>query len=276
MALRASDSKSVSMVEKLHGAIAHEHKLRFLAPPTEHASIKLLMKSVRRHYTKPSQSVEPLNLEHLEQINRYVIKLSLGDDLQIWRTAWRMNIQFYTLCRFSEINCLTTEDIEIFDVPKLKIVVQIRKSKTDQSGKGATKTLYAVEKSPLLCPVSLTKRYLTRLSKSLPNGQQYKGFLQPQVQKSAKLGYQIALKNKQICYSTCLEESKKLLAMIGAKGRFGEHSGRRGGATTAAANGAKLEEVQQLGGWKSANCASRYIDQNEAQKEKLNKLIHPK
>ena len=155
-------------------------------------------------------------------------------------------------------------------------MITIRKSKTDQSGKGEKKILYAVDSRPMMCPVRLTKKYLVRLSKHLgEKGENYEGCLQPQVKKCSKLGYQIPLKEKRICYSTCLEESKKLLIKIGAKGRFGEHSGRRGGATTAAANGANLDEVQKLGNLKSSGCANRYIDQNAEKKEQISKLLYP-
>ena len=141
LALRASDSKSVSMVEKLHGSIAYEHKVRFLTPPTEHASIKLLMKSIRRNFSKPSVSVDALTTRHLTTINSHLEKQSSENDLQILRTVWRLNIEFYSLCRFSEINILTTKDVQFIDGENPMIVLNIRKSKTDQLRKGNTKHL---------------------------------------------------------------------------------------------------------------------------------------
>ena len=264
------------MVEKLHGSIAYEHKVRFLAPPTEHASIKLLMKSIRRNFSKPSVSVDALTTRHLTTINSHLEKQSSENDLQILRTVWRLNIEFYSLCRFSEINILTTKDVQVIDGENPMIVLNIRKSKTDQLRKGNTKHLYSVKNHPLLCPVRLTQKYLARLAKHLPGNQQYEGNLQPRVQNSAKLKFQIPLANTIVSYTSCLEETKKLLCDVGITGHFGEHSGRRGGASSAAANGASMDEIQKLGNWKSAKSACRYIDSDPSEKESLSRKVHPK
>lgn len=264
------------MVEKLHGSIAFEHKVRFMTPPTDHASVKLLMKSIRRNFSKPSSSVEPLNLDHLLRLNQHVYEMALGEDLQVWRTVWRLNMEFYSLCRFSEINGLTTEDVKIVQSEKPMIVLSIKKSKTDQLQKGAVKNLYTVEKNILLCPVRLTRKYLERLSKHLPGENLYTGSMQPRVRKCSKKAYQIPLADTVISYSGSLDDTKKLMAGLAIHGKFGEHSGRRGGATCAAANGASLDEVQKLGGWKSSNCASKYIELNPVQKEKISRLSYPK
>ena len=60
-----------------------------------------------------------------------------------------------------------------------------------------------------------------------------------------------------------------------SNGRFGEHSGRRGGASTAAQNGATIPEVQVLGNWKSSSCAQKYVEQTASQKEKISRLLYP-
>ena len=276
LALRASESKSVSMVEKLHGSIGYEHKIRFLTPPTDHASIKLLMKSIRRNFSKPSSSVEPLNWDHLLKMNQHLYSLPIGEDLQVWRTVWRLNMEFYSLCRFSEINSLTTKDVQIVETGHPVVKINIRKSKTDQLQRGEVKNLYTLDTRPMLCPVRLTKKYLARLSKHLPGVTPYVGNLQPRVRKCAKSQFQIPLSETIIGYSASLDETKKLLSELNISGKFGEHSGRRGGATSAAANGASLEEVQKLGGWKSSNCASRYVDKNPEQKERLSRFLYPK
>ena len=274
LALRATESGSVSMVEKLHAAIAYEHKLRFHVSPTEHPTLKLLMKSIRRHLTLPRSPVTPLNLNHLEKLNKHLRETTPESDLITWRTVWRLNVEYYTLSRFSEVNQLKTTDLSFVKNPSPSINILIRKSKTDQIGLGETRTLYSVLDTPNLCPVRLTKQYLQRLSKHQP-GQAYVGQLQPKVRKCVKLGIQIPLGDSVIAYSSCLEESKNLLSKLGISGRFGEHSGRRGGATAAAANGGTIEDVQALGGWKSSKCANKYVEQTATRKEKISKLLYP-
>jgi integrase len=263
------------MVEKLHAAVSYEHKLRFMPSPTENPSIKLLMKAVRRKFTKPRNPVQPLDLSHLLQLNLHLENLEKSDNLIVWRTVWRMNMLYYTMCRFSEINCLKINDVQIHQEPSLHISIQICKSKTDQNGQGDIKYLYPVTNNKYLCPVRLTQKYLDRLSLHLGAGHRYQGYLQPRVHRDVKRNMQIPIPDKLICYSTSLEESKALLGKLGILGRFGEHSGRRGGASAAAQNGASIQEVQVLGNWKSSSCAQKYVEQTASQKEKISRLLYP-
>jgi hypothetical protein len=168
------------MVEKLHAAVAHEHKLRFLSSPTEHASIKLLMRSISRKYTRPRSAVTPLNTAHLRLINEHLQSSDSSNNLALWRTVWRMNLLYYRLSRFSEINCLTTSDIKFIKNPELCLAISISKSKTDQNGHGDVKYVYSLPENPLMCPVLLTQNYLERL-KDPNSSKPYVGKLQPRV-----------------------------------------------------------------------------------------------
>lgn len=275
LSLRASHCQSVSMVEKLHAAISYEHKIRFMNSPTEHPSLKLLMRAIRREYSQPRNPVLPLELAHLQQMNLHLETTDEKNNLVLWRTVWRMNISFYTLCRFSELNCLTTDDLSFLETPSPHVRIRIKKSKTDQEGVGDTKYLYPVSSDVLLCPVRLTKSYLARLAYPAKD-KPYVGHLQPRVQQCSKLNAQIPISHQTVCYTNSLEDGKKLLSELGIQGRFGEHSGRRGGATAAACNGASIENIQSLGNWKSSNSAIKYVAQDLTQKEKISRLLYPK
>ena len=81
LALRAFQTQSVSKVEKLLTAVAHEHTVRFMTPPTEHPSLKLLMRSVRRNLPRTSvrrnvprlsSAVQPVEPTHLLQLNHHL------------------------------------------------------------------------------------------------------------------------------------------------------------------------------------------------------------
>ena len=276
LSYRANQSQSVSMTEKLHAAVAYEHKLRFLPSPTENASIKLIMRAVRRKFTKPRSPVQPLNLKHLLKLNKYVCEGGSRRNLVDWRTVWRMNMLYYTMSRFWEINDLMTKDLMFLQNPKPSIQIQITQSKTDQNGVGSTKNLYCVTTEPLLCPVALTKKYLSKLASHLQPGTEYEGYLQPRMKSCRKTGKQIPLAKQKSGYSSCLDETKQLLAQLEITGRFGEHSGRRGGATAAASNGGTIEDVQSLGNWKSSKTASQYVEQTQTKLEKVSRLLYPK
>ncbi len=54
---------------------------------------------------------------------------------------------------------------------------------------------------------------------------------------------------------------------------FGEHSGKRGMATQAAANGLTEEEIREGGNWASATTARKYIDQSTPVRVLKNKRL---
>ena len=251
LSLRASTSQSISMVNKLYSSVVHEHKKRFLTSPTEHPSIHLLMQSIWRHLARPRQPVQPIEPDHLLLMNKHHYELKEKASLELWRTIWRANIQYYSACHFSEINSLTHAELTLAEAPSRCLILEIKRSKTDEFQRGHTKYLYPVKSEPLLCPLQLTEKYLQRLGSHLPPGQPYQGYLQPRVRLDKHLGRG----PPKICYSSCLEETRQLFQSLQIPGRFGEHSGRRGAATQAAANGGSLLEIQTLGYWKSSTNA---------------------
>lgn len=263
------------MVDKLYASIAHEHKKKFLPSPTEHPTIRLLMRAIRRHLARPRQPVEPLGPHHLLQINKHLQKQGSNATLELWRTIWRANIQYYSACRFSEINSLSDKEIKIDKQPSLRMSVTLKQSKTDQHREGLTKYIFPVPSEPLLCPIQLTQNYLLKLSAHLTPGQTYQGFLQPKIRFCRQTCQQIPLPTEKIGYSSCLDETRQLLQSLKIPGRFGEHSGRRGAATQAAANGGSLLDIQTLGNWKNGSNAQLYVDSSRRQSTNLSKLLLP-
>ena len=65
-----------------------------------------------------------------------------------------------------------------------------------------------------------------------------------------------------ISYADSLSVSRSLLSRVGVKnpGAYGEHSGRRGGATAAAGAGMSLEKIKRHGRWRSISMPQEYID----------------
>jgi hypothetical protein len=54
---------------------------------------------------------------------------------------------------------------------------------------------------------------------------------------------------------------KKLMTLLGYDAKlYGEHSGKRGGATAAANNGATDKQLKRLGGWRSDAMPAKYVD----------------
>ena len=122
-----------------------------------------------------------------------------------------------------------------------QLIIHLRSSKTDQSGKGVKVILIAVSDSKL-CPVAAMQHYLTirpRVSNYL--------FIHFDGRPLTRFQYQALLKKALAFYSPNLN-----LHLYSA------HSFRIGAATTAARNGCSASQICQFGRWKS-NCFNTYI-----------------
>ena len=77
-----------------------------------------------------------------------------------WRMTWRMVMSFYAMLRWDEVSQLRRSDVW-FEGDNMK--VNIKRSKTDQFGRGATVDVQGQGVAALSCPVHLTKEYFKRL-----------------------------------------------------------------------------------------------------------------
>jgi hypothetical protein len=105
----AAETGSVSAADKLAAAIAYEHRRRFLPSPTAHESFKMLMASIRRRHSGERTPAEPLTLDMLRKMIDYLLSAPHGRDgqlaeISLWRTVWRIMIEFYTLGRWSDVS----------------------------------------------------------------------------------------------------------------------------------------------------------------------------
>jgi hypothetical protein len=72
-----------------------------------------------------------------------------------------------------------------------------------------------------------------------------------------------------------MEDLRRLLASLKLPLlHFTEHSGKRGGATTAANSRISPDDLQKLGQWKSRNMAEKYTDTSITKKLKIASLLH--
>ena len=160
-----------------------------------------------------------------------------------------MCFAFYAGCRWSDTVALRLSHLQ-FDSDGLSITIP--KSKTDQLGRG--ETVYIQFASHPACPVSLIQDYIERL---LYEDSQ-DGFLQPRI--SSVNGVQRGIWNTTVSYSTALSDLKLLLTSLGYDAsQFGEHSGRRGGATAASDAGVDWTDLMSHGRWKSVATPLGYL-----------------
>ena len=267
IALTASETQSVATVEKLCAAIAFEHRKSFLPSPTCHESISLLLRSIRLRFSVERRSKQPLTHAILRRmVDRHYVpehgRNGLLAPIPLWRTIWRAHFEFYTLGQFDDIIRLRRPDVTLHEEPKIHLAVKFLGGKTDVYSEGGTRIVCAHEPSDAYCPIRLTQHYFRRL------GETYSGFLVPQT--CVQNGSLMPDAERQLSYSTALEDLRGLLTAIGYDATlFGEHSGKRGGATAAASAGLDVDSLQRLGQWRSSRMPSRYTDLDTNQRLKL-------
>ncbi len=125
---------------------------------------------------------------------------------------------------------------------------------------------------PRYCPVVLTRLYLRRLGSSYLTDRS-ESYLVPRTQRRPG-GLLEADGTHSLSYTTAMEDFRSLLTKLGyCASRFTEHSGKRGGATTAAERGMSEADLQRFGGWRSRAMAVKYTDASIDRRLKLSDLL---
>ncbi|CAD6185992.1 unnamed protein product [Caenorhabditis auriculariae] len=180
--------------------------------------------------TKPTvQNRTKLPLEHYRRLVETASKYPELD-----RAGTLAILLFNAMLRISEALALRWDDVQL-DKPDGEGSLQIRRSKTDQEGKGVN------------LPIKLEKeefRVVTRFK--LVNGA---GFI-----------FLSASTKTPITYSTACKELKLLLHKAGLENfNYTSHAFRGGAATAALESGVDGTEVMRAGRWKSTSAFGCYI-----------------
>ena len=223
-------------------AISHFHAKAHLPSPTLSIAVTRALEGAKRSFGRPSVSRKIITLQHLRVFGNYAFSDSVS--FVRLRTIWRIFMQFFALLRFNEVASLTFDDL-IWTPAGLDLF--IKRSKTDQHAKGATVSLN-YNSDPKLCPVRLTIKYIKMLKYD-------SGFLLPVMFKKKPDG------SSSLKYHSALSDFKQLFKFFNMDpSGYGEHSGRRGGTTAAAAAGADLNELKLQGRWRSDSMPRLYTD----------------
>ena len=236
------DYRAMSTLPQALSAISHFHFKNHFHSPTTSKSISRALEGAKRKFGKPSTSVNIITIDHLHALSELAFKSSCS--LVVLRTIWRIFIEFFGLLRFNEVAQLTLDDLIWTDVG---FDLFIKKSKTDQHCKGDFVSI-AKNSQLSICPVHLTHHYLRKLRLT-------SGFLLPCIR-----GKTIVI-DAPLSYNSALRDLRKCLTKIGVDPTgFGEHSGRRGGTTAAAAAGASIDELMLQGRWSTQEMPRLYTD----------------
>ncbi|KAI9553645.1 hypothetical protein GHT06_021570 [Daphnia sinensis] len=118
----------------LRAAIAHEYRIRMLSSPTTHETISDLFRGFRIAHPHERQARLPITKEILTKMCAQLYQTKQGKDgllasVVLWRTIWRICLEYHTLSRFSDIVKLEGPDViyESSPSPHLKIFFKAAK-----------------------------------------------------------------------------------------------------------------------------------------------------
>ena len=261
---------SLSKVSMLAAAIANEHRIHLKTSPTTHESISQLFRAFRLCPHKVRDPVLPLTNDIIRKIICHLYQVKHGQNAAnastvLWRTVWRLVIEYHTLGRWDDIIKLRRSDLKFEEEPSNHLQINFKNGKSDMYSEGGLRIVAADTSEPLFCPVRLTQHYLGFL------GSGHFGFLIPACNPQGQPNQE-----KTASYSSCLEDLRNLLETLGIEGRYGEHSGKRGGASQAAENGMPAATLKRLGGWKSDFVPQKYVDLTVRSRIEMSKMLQKK
>lgn len=228
----ATISRRLAALSKAHAALGGQN-------PVRSELVKATMRGIRRTLGTAQREAKPLLKEDL-----FDILDASGNRLKDVRDRALLLIGFAGGFRRSELVALNVEDIEHV---RQGIVITLRKSKTDQEGKG--RKIGIPFGRGRWCPVNSLEEWLS--ASSIAQGAIFRG-----------VNRHSQLKNERMSGEAVAIVLKNRIGKLGHDvSQFSGHSLRAGFATSAAIAGASTHSIRQQTGHKSDAMLSRYIRQ---------------
>jgi len=235
----ADEEKSVSWIQVTLAAISYHHRMRKFDDPTQDPRVTVIMRGIRRQRkTRPGQK-EPITREFLAEI---LLRLQ-EDTLVNIRDRALLLLGYAGAFRQSELTGLDVSDVQLrLD----EMIVTLRKSKTDQEGRGIVKRIPRVGATPDMCPVNALEQWLA--AAEITDG--------PLFRKIDRWGHpsKVRMSPRSVAFIV-----KRDLPLSADSAQFGGHSLRAGFVTQAAQDGTPEYEIQEVTKHKSADMLRRYI-----------------
>jgi site-specific recombinase XerD len=234
------------------------HKLKGHYLDTKHPSIIENVMGIKRRKGSLQKGKKPLLINNLKQIINAIDK-EKNEEIKKLRDRSIILIGFSGGFRRNELVSLDYDDL---DFVQEGIKINLRKSKTDQFGKGSVKALPYFDNSQY-CPVVSIRKWI-EISK-INSGALFRRF-----NKGSKIS------DNRLSDQTVALLIKDYLKIAGIESRnYSGHSLRSGFATSAAESGAEERSIMQMTGHKSTEMVRRYIKEaNIFKNNALNRLKH--
>ena len=145
--------RAFSTLPAILSAISHFHSRYYMNSPSTSRAVTRALEGAKRVFGSPSIPRKIITKSILQSLIALTFKCNLS--FVVFRTVWRIVLEFYGLLRFSEVSQLTFTDISWTDIG---FDIFISKSKTDQTHKGDWVSI-ASQPGSSWCPVALTRRF---------------------------------------------------------------------------------------------------------------------
>ena len=195
-------------------------------------------------------------------LNRYVWPFCpdnvMDIDLMKFRTLYRWVVLRQTAGRFSDFDELQALHFSLSeDKQNIKIIFPLTKG--DQLANGTLK--YLPKKEGSIDPFLLTLIYFKRCGFKM--SKKDKSYINCRVKRDEN-GKHVPIPTERLTVSNASAQAKSLLEELGFSTElYGETSTKRAGVSEALENGNTLDELQQIGGWKTPGMPAWYADFNE-------------
>ena len=234
-----------STISRRLTAISVLHKAAGLDSPALDERVKDVFKGIKREHGSFEKGAAPLLTSTMK---RMILIAREGAETEAQhksavRDAALLLVGYAGAFRRSEIASLYIEDVEFVEDGATLL---LRRSKTDQEGKGRKRAL-PYGSHPETCPVRNLKRWLDLLEED-------EGPIFRPVDRHGNIKAS-ALSDRSVC-----EVVKKRAQAAGLnQDRYSGHSLRAGLATAASAAGVSQKSIMDQGDWKSVQTVMRYV-----------------
>jgi integrase len=219
-----------------------------VANPAQHDAVLRVLAGIRRHPTvspaRRRSALRPADLatilEHLDPDEH----LTDARDAALLLVGWKAALRPDDLARLDLEDIHTTDD---------GLLVRLRRSKTDQTGTGATVGITALPDGPLDAVAAWTRWRNRMASHVFHTGPAWRG-----IDRYGRRPRPTRLTTKAL--DTIITRRAQQAGLVGD---YGGHSLRRGFATSALAGGAGERAVQRHGRWRSPISMATYVDEAE-------------
>lgn len=241
--LAAAEQRNPRTLDIHITAISQWHQYQGFQDPTKDPNVRKVLEGIRCIHGKPKLKAKALSLQHIATMVEYLE--AEPDNLKSCRDKALLLIAFFGAFRRSELVGIQVEDIAWEDEG---ILIQLRRSKTDQQGQGMVRAIAA--SGDLYCPVAALKNWL-----------EMAGIVTGPLFRPINRWHQ--LENRPLRPAAINDFIKQLAESSGFNfaPELSSHSFRRGMSTAAARANVPFELIKKQGGWKSDTTVRGYIEE---------------